>query len=227
MAIICRKYRFLFIMTPRTACTAVGQLLLNHYGGEYLPQEDILGQDGSILVQQKHCTLSDLIGKGILTAADAKGLLKVASVRNPFDSLVSLYLKQRSKYQPLLKDPTSWVNRSPAYARNMRYATSHSFSQWVLKNCAKRIAKKLSRRPSSMFGGYTEGTDVVVRFENLAEELTAVFIRAGMPTGVSIPVVNRTEDRKQDGYRTYYSKATALAVRFAFWDDLKRYGYEF
>ena len=42
MAIICRKYKLLFIMTPRTACTAIGELLCDHYDGEFLPGEDIL-----------------------------------------------------------------------------------------------------------------------------------------------------------------------------------------
>src|SRR5438552_18142637 len=133
MAIICRKYNLLFIMTPRTACTAIGELLCEHYDGEFLPAEDILNSDGLISVQKKHSTLSELIGHKLLTAAEAKSLLKVAAVRNPFDSLVSLYLKQRFKYDSLLEDSQSWVKRIPGYADSMHYAKTHSFNQWVLK----------------------------------------------------------------------------------------------
>src|ERR1043166_3849265 len=125
MAIICREYGLLFIMTPRTACTAVGELLCNHYRGEFLPSEDILDEQGFIAVQKKHSTLTELIRHKILSPAAANSLLKIAAVRNPFDSLVSLYFKQRLKYQPLLADPTSWVNRSLGYASQMRYAQSH------------------------------------------------------------------------------------------------------
>src|SRR6476659_9512318 len=112
MAIICRQYSLLFIMTPRTACTAIGDLLCTHYGGEFLPSEDVLDLQGFISVQKKHSTLQELFKHKILAPQEAKSLLKIAAVRNPFDSLVSLYYKQRLKYQPLLSDPSSWVNRS-------------------------------------------------------------------------------------------------------------------
>lgn len=225
MAILCRKYGLLFIMTPRTACTAVGELLLAHYGGEYLPAEDILDTDGRIRIQQKHSTLSELLENTLLTREEADSYLKFATVRNPFDSLVSLYVKQRSKYQPLLDDPNSWVNRSPAYARNMGYAVSHSFTKWLFRKCRKQLIKRLLGVPPSMFCDYTQGVDVVIRYENLAEELRAVFTRAGMPANAPIPTVNRTDERTAKNFRSYYSGAAGLAVRLAFSDDLKRYGY--
>jgi hypothetical protein len=227
MAILCRKYGFLFIMTPRTACTAVGELLLSQYGGEYLPRKDILNQHGRILVQQKHSTLCELIGTGLLTTADAQLLLKVTCVRNPFDSLVSLYHKQRTEYQPLLDDPNSWANRYPAYCRNMRYAKTHSFGQWIFKICSKRIAKTFLGEPLSMFHDYTEGVDIVMRYEDLAGELNKVLSMARMPAGISIPIVNRTNVRAGRDYRSHYSRAAAFAVRVAFSDDLKRYSYTF
>lgn len=227
MAIICREYGLLFIMTPRTACTAVGDLLLSHYGGEYLPAQDIFDKHGRIRIQQKHSTLSELLENTLLTKEEAGALLKFTSVRNPFDSLVSLYVKQRSKYQTLLDDPSSWVNRSPAYARSMKYAVSHSFNQWLFRKCRKQLVKRLLGVPPSMFCNYTEGVDVVMRYENLADELRAVFISGGIPADVSIPIVNRTNERAITNYRPYYSRAAAFAVRMAFSDDLKRYGYTF
>ena len=143
MAIICRQYGLLFIMTPRTACTAIGDLLCAHYGGEFVPAEDILDAQGFISVQKKHSTLSELIEHKMLTPEEAKSLLKIVSVRNPFDSLVSLYFKQRLKYQPLLADPSSWVNRSIGYAGHMRYAQTHSFSEWVFKVSYRKLIKRL------------------------------------------------------------------------------------
>jgi hypothetical protein len=227
MAVICREHKLLFIMTPRTACTAVADLLLTHYGGEYLPAHDVLDARGRISLQKKHSTLSDLLANGLLTMKDAGSLLKFAAVRNPFDSLVSLYIKQRSKYQPLLNDPDSWVNRSPAYARNMRYAATHSFNQWLYRKCRKQLLKRLLGRPTSMFDDYTRGVDVVIRYENLAAELNALFVNAGIPAYAPIPVVNQTSERERKDYRLYYSRMSALAVRVAFPLDLKRFGYAF
>ena len=227
MAIICREHGLLFIMTPRTACTAVGELLRTHYGGEYLPAEDILDKNGHTRIQQKHSTLPELIENHLLSRGDAAKLLKFAAVRNPFDSLVSLYLKQRTKYQPLLLDPNSWVNRSPAYARNMRYASTHSFSAWLLKKCRKQLLKRLMGIPPSMFLDYTSGADVVIRYENLVPELNAVFDKAGVPVKAPLPTVNRTTERGSADYRTWYSRVTVAAVRLAFADDFRRYGYRF
>lgn len=226
MAIICRQYGLLFIMTPRTACTAIGDLLCNYYGGEFVPSADILDSKGRLSIQKKHSTLSELIKHKILTAEEAKSLLKIAAVRNPFDTLVSLYFKQRFKYQPLLSDPASWVNRAPRYVKNMRYAQTHSFNEWVFKKCCRQLIKRLFGFPPSMFIDYTRGTDVVMRYENIERDLESVCRRAGMAV-MNIPVVNRTNERMDRDYRKCYSRAAVLAASLAYSDDLKTYGYRF
>src|SRR5687768_16030892 len=106
MAILCPKYNLLFIMTPRTACSAIGELLHKEFGGEFLPGKDILDADGRVSVRRKHSTLSELIQHGLLTPSESESLLKVAAVRNPYDSLASEYLKKRFKYKALLADPS-------------------------------------------------------------------------------------------------------------------------
>jgi hypothetical protein len=227
MAIICRKYNLLFIMTPRTACTAIGELLCSHYDGEFLPGEDILDSDGCISIQKKHSTLGELIQHKLLSTEEAKSLLKVVAVRNPFDTLVSLYFKQRYKYQPLLADPNSWVNRSPAYARNMRYARTHSFDAWVLKKCAKQLAKRARGTPPSMFHDYTNGVDVVMRYETINEDLRKVLTKVGVLKDIPIPMTNRTDERPADDYRSFYSKHAKFLVSLAYSRDLQKYGYSF
>jgi hypothetical protein len=214
-------------MTPRTACTAIGDLLCNQFGGEFVPSEDILDSNGRISVQKKHSTLAELIKHNILTEAEVKSLLKVSAVRNPFDSLVSLYVKQRLKYQPLLADPFSWVNRSIRYANYMRYAQSHSFSQWVVKVSYRKLIKRLVGLRASMFADYTRGMDVVLRYESVEKDLKEVFDRAGIPWKADIPQVNRTDERVSRDYRSSYSWLAASIVRFVYAYDLKTYGYRF
>jgi hypothetical protein len=227
MAIICRQYGLLFIMTPRTACTAIGDLLCTHYGGEFIPAEDILDAQGFISVQKKHSTLSELTKHKILTPEEAKSLLKIAAVRNPFDSLVSLYFKQRLKYQPLLGDPSSWVNRSVGYAGHMRYAQTHTFNEWVLKVSYRKLIKKFLRLRASMFVDYTSGMDVILRYESIEKDLKEAFGRAGIAWKADLPKVNRTDERSAGDYRLLYSRAAALTVRLAYAYDLKTYGYQF
>ena len=227
MAIICRKYNLLFIMTPRTACTAIGELLCEHYDGEFLPAEDILDSRGFISVQKKHSTLSQLLAHNLLTLGEAASLLKVAAVRNPFDSLVSLYFKQRLKYQPLLADSSSWVHRHPRYAENMRYAQTHSFNAWVFRVSYRKILKRLLGLRASMFAEHTLGVDEVIRFETLEEDLRNTFNRAGIAWKADIPKVNPTDERTNRDYQSIYSRPAALAVEFAYSYDLKTYGYRF
>ena len=227
MAIICRDYKLLFIMTPRTACTAVGDLLCEHYGGQFLPAEDILDSRGHIVVQKKHSTLSELFRRRLLTREEAQWLLRITAVRNPFDSLVSVYFKQRFKYQPLLRDPGSWVNRSPRYARRMKYAERYSFNGWFFKISYRRLVRRLLLGRPSMFEDYTRGVDVVLRYENLEQDLKDLFRRAGIPWKADLPVVNRTDERTGDDYRSFYSRPATLAARFIYSYDLKTYGYRF
>ena len=195
MAILCPKYSLLFIMTPRTACTAIGELLCKQFGGEFIPSNDILDSHGRVSVRRKHSTLSDLIQHGLLTGTESESLLKVAAVRNPFDSLVSLYLKMRFKYKPLLSDPSSWVHRLPGYAEDMRYSQTHSFNAWILRLCSKTIMKRILGNQPSIFA--------------------------------EIPVINRTDERNNRDYRSFYSRPAALMVRCAYSYDLKTYGYRF
>jgi len=227
MAIICRQYGLLFIMTPRTACTAVGDLLCTHYGGEFIPAEDILDSQGFISVQKKHSTLSELIKHKILTSQEAKPLLKIAAVRNPFDSLVSLYFKQKLKYQPLLADPSSWVNRSIGYAGRMHYAQTHSFNEWVFNVSYRKLIKRFLTLRASMFADYTSGMDVILRYERIEEDLKEAFSRAGIAWKANLPNVNRTDERAAGDYRLLYSRTAALVVRLAYAYDLKTYGYQF
>jgi hypothetical protein len=135
-------------VTPRTACAAIGELLCERIGGEFIPSDDLPDSHGLTFVDKKHSTLSDLI-------KEAKSQLKVVGVRNPFDSPVSLYFKQRSKYQPLRGDRASWVNRLPGYAKNMRYARAHSFNRWVLRVSYRKLIKRLLGFRPSMFADHT------------------------------------------------------------------------
>jgi len=214
-------------MTPRTACTAVGKLLCQRYGGEYLPSEDILDSRGFISVQKKHSTLPQLLKYKLLPTDDARSLLKIAAVRNPFDSLVSLYFKQRLKYQPLLADPSCWVNRTNGYADSMRYAQTHSFNQWVVRMSYRKAAKRLLGLRASMFDDFTREVDDVIRYECIESDLKKIFENAGIPWKADIPVINRTDERTDRDYRSYYTYAAMHVVKWAYAVDLKKYGYHF
>ena len=202
-------------------------MLLQYYGGEFVPAQDILDSNGMIAVQKKHSTLDELIQYGVLAAEEAKSVFKIATVRNPFDSLVSLYFKQRFKYQSLVEDPASWVHRSQRYVPRMKYAQKHSFSRWFFRVSYRKLIKKLLLGRCSMYDDYTEGIDVVLRYESLETDLKHAFGQAGILWKWNLAMVNRTDERPTRDYRSFYSRSAALAARFIYSDDLKRYGYKF
>jgi hypothetical protein len=217
----------LFIMPPRTGSTAIGELLCEKLGGEYLPKSDVIDTQGVAVLRHKHNTLRDLLTHGLLTPQEKASLFTFTCVRNPFDSLVSLYVKLSTTYQYLLEDKASFIHRDPGYMEDMNWCRTHSFDEWIERRYGRRRVWRLfSRAPrASMFSRFTDGADYVMRFEKLQEGFDEVLSRVGLER-LTIPLINPTPDRAAD-YRGYYSPKSRRLVEAALADDLERYGYTF
>jgi hypothetical protein len=228
LAIICRDHRLLFIMAPRTGCTAIGELLISELGGEYVPAQNVTDADGHVIVRQKHSTLGELMSNGLITQEERGRLFVFSAVRNPFDSLVSLYVKQSSVDQPLLDDPESWVNRSGRRRASFNFARDHTFEEWITHRFRPSLSARIKRLPfgRSVRDRWTEGVDFVMRFERLQDDLNEALRRAGVERQLSIPAVNVTPGRDRD-YRTYYSDHSRSLVERHFKRQLDQFGYAF
>jgi hypothetical protein len=214
-------------MTPRTACTAIGKVLRDHLGGEYLPAEDIIDSKGFFRVQKKHCRLKDLLDNKLLSLEEASSLLKFTTIRNPFDSLVSLYVKKKDKYYPLLSDPESWVYRVPNYVEDMKFCKHHSFNAWIYKSYGRHLIKfVLGRGRTNFYGKFTQGVNEIMRFENLQKDFERILDRAGVKKRLTIPKINITANRQGD-YHRYYSNLSRMMVEFILQNYLRQYGYRF
>jgi hypothetical protein len=241
MAIICREHRLLFLMAPRTGCTAVGSVLIEKLGGEWLPAEDILDDKGQFRIQKKHSTLDQLLAFNIITREERAQLTPFTTVRNPFDSLVSLYFKLHKGYQSELDDPDSWVYKVPGYAEGLKLTRELSFDQWVnraypdlpfyfenrLVNVARRSIKKLVGRESSVEDTFLHGVDLVMKFENLQEDFTRVLKKAGIDNPPVIPKINVTGSRSEKDYRSLYTPKTRRKVEVYSEGVLREFGYKF
>jgi hypothetical protein len=214
-------------MTPRTGCTAVAGVLVDSLGGEYLPREDLLDGRGLFLVQRKHCTLDQLLRHGILTDAQRRSLFVFAAVRNPFDSLVSLYTKLALKYKPYLLDPDSWVYKVNGYVEEMEYCRTHSFPEWIARRYATGIRDRLrGRGRRTLNANYVDGADFVMRFERLQRDFDEVLAQAGVEQTLTLPTINVTSERARD-YRCYYTPRARRIVEYALEPELVRFGYQF
>jgi hypothetical protein len=227
MAILSRPHKLLFIMTPRTGCSAIGQALVNSLDGEYLPAEDVLDDRGRFRVQRKHCTLGQLLEHGLLTNEERRSLFVVAAVRNPFDSLVSLYSKLTGKYQPNLQNPDSWVFKVNGYVEEMEYCRSHSFPEWVEWRYGTSFRDRLlGRGRRTLNSRFADGADFIMRFERLQQDFDQALAQIRVEPPIEVPVINTTPGRERD-YRRYYTPRARRTVEYALGPELARFGYEF
>ncbi len=218
MAVLSERWSYLYLLAPRTASTATADTLVKQGAGEWIPPDDI-EVDGEIVVQRKHSTTGDLIDYGLLPEDRVRDLFVFCTVRNPFDSLVSLWSKKRSEYQPLLDDPDSFVNRLPGFRDDMEFVLNHTFSEWV----EERLS---DAKPTSMYDGFVEHADAVMRFERLDRDFPQVMRRIGLRRLREIPVLNTTDSRDDD-YRRYYTHRARRIVQRVYGPDLDRFGYRF
>jgi hypothetical protein len=227
MAVICRDHRLLFLLNPRTGGTAVSAALQQHCGGQQIPEHDVLAPDGSLVLQAKHNTLDDLIEHGLLTPGEIDELTVVTTVRNPFDSLYSLYLKMRDRYPPWLEERRPWIVSNPWMVRSIQFCQDHSFDQWVRHEYTRAAAATLARRRvATMHEGYAKHADVVLRFERLASDFSQLVADFSLEHGTAIAHENATPGR-ETSYRAAYSLRSRILVRTAYSRDLRSYGYTF
>jgi hypothetical protein len=222
--LISREHGFLFVMAPRTGCTAVGKVLCEQLGAQEIPNEPVGG-----LSRVKHATLDDLLKYGVLDRADVAPLLTFTTVRNPFDSLVSLYAKQRWEYADVEHE---FFERVPGYSDSIKMAAQVEFPDWIRWRFGPRSWKARARRwiPGSdvgrhLYESYLHGVEVVMRFESLQADFDAVMERLQLPP-ITVPEYNVTSSRSRE-YRPYYDRRSRRLVEQRFAPDLERFGYEF
>lgn len=228
MAVICPEQRLLFIMAPRTGCTAVAEVLRTQLSGEDIPAAD----DPAAVragVPPKHATLGQLLAIGAITAHQRAEAFVFSTVRNPFDSIVSLYVKQASGYIGLEGYDDAFIERSALRRQSVRSAQLHSFEEWLVANYEKSLRRRMSRRLRNLRGGgnkWLEGVDFVMRYEHLQEDFDEALRLAGVDRRLTIRRVNVTPGRARD-YRAYYTDRAREIVEGWYRSELQRFGYTF
>ena len=229
MAFISQRYRFLFVMSPRTGCTSIAYgVIVPHLEGCRVPWKDIVDEGGRLLVDSKHSTVPDLLYYGLVSEEDVQGLFKVCAVRNPFDSLVSLFVKSQTTYAKLVDDPSSFLHKKPNALEDVRGAADATFSEWVKNRyvpSGSRGSRLRTLRPRHMYERYMKRVDHIMRFERLLDDLDEVLAKIGAPTGLELANINPTPRDKD--YRPYYTDEAREIVERVFKPDLERFGYKF
>lgn len=225
MALIVRDLGLLFIMAPHTGCTAIGDMLRKRFGGEFLPPDDILGPDGTILVPRKHSRLPQLLAHGLLSADQRSRLVVAAGVRNPFDEQVSHYTHRERGYRARRDDPET--RRRLAGDREPQELEDIDFETWLRRRYVGRPWSRLVGETPKRPADFTEGADVIIRFERLQADVDALMERLGAEGPVEVPFVNRTGVRKKLPYQTFYTPGALGIVADVFAERIARFDYRF
>ena len=145
-----------------------------------------------------------------------------ASVRNPWDRLVSWYHfncddpradeEQRKKYKSL--GFKGWIMHSCPHTGWKPHHFAHqpknplSQASWIKNDDGKIIV------------------DHIVRLENLHDDLNEIKDKLGI-LNLHVPNLNKSQYRKEKNYRKYYDKESQQMVSRLFHEDIRTFNYEF
>lgn len=223
MAIQSDEFGYLFVEVPRTGSKAIGQgVLIPRLGGEMVGVAETRESAGDV-----HAPQHELVERGLLSQEHLQRLFVFGTVRNPFDSMVSLYEKMRNKYAPLLDDQSSWVHKQPRYRESMIVAQDAEFSEWLIFHLTRRKLFALhiaAVRPPRMLPSYFRGMQRIMRFESLQTDFNEVLEHLGVEQ-IEIPRMNLT-GRSVD-YRDYYTSRSRRLAERVFAEYGERFGYTF
>ena len=223
VAVLSRSNRYLFIMAPRTGCTAVGDQLVKTFDGNWFPPENYTDKAGNVLVPKKHSALKGILEQRLLSEPELSELTVLTCVRNPFDSLVSLWHKQANAYQPLLDEPSAFIHRQPGFKASVIYAGDHDFPEWT----EHQYGHLKGLRPRHLYARFLFRANTIMKFENLHDDFNWFLKEAGITTAEhSLPRVNPTQGRDLD-YRSYYDTPSRELIETVFARDRTRFGYTF
>jgi hypothetical protein len=237
MALIARDLGLLFIMAPHTGCTALGKLLTDEFGATYLPEQDVLGPDGAVVIPRKHTSLPQLRDAGLIEQAfpdpgERSRLTIVSTIRNPFDMNVSAWYRWYRKLDPdhPLHNPEFETRAGgdggvppselPAARADLERWLVHRYQPSLLQRFRGRFRRVQAFR-------WTEGSDVVLRHERLQADWDALLQRLGVEGRHEIPTLNVTRKRDRRPFQEWYTPRSRRIVEGAFASDIEEFGYRF
>lgn len=232
MAVYSAERKYIFFANPQTASKAIALTLRQRLGGKQFPDHEIT-RNGKLVARMHHTTYSQILAAGLLSEEELAKLFKFTCVRNPFDQLVSKYIKYcfRQGDNPA---------RYPWLEGVEAASPDNSFPQW-LAWLMKRFEEmdRLAKGPLE----FLEHADLVIRFEALQEGFDEFLRHVGVTEAMSVTEFNITKGRvegeapaaevaakpkkKKKNYTEYYDTACVEIVEKMYAPILKRFNYRF
>lgn len=220
MAVVSESRDYLFLLHPRTGCTAVATgVMIPYQDGRWIPERDIY-RNGRLVAEKKHSTVEQLVNEELLDPETLRSALTIVGVRNPFDSLVSLYHKIVTRYSRQVANPEHFFNRNRYAATETKIAVEEGLSKWVMF----RYSSRRTRPPEHFGGKWVKDGEAFIRFEYLQDDLDAIMEGLGRKSS-EVPRINVTGRGK--GWQQYFDEEARELVESVFAPTFEKFGYSF
>lgn len=226
MAVYSRQHNYLFLASPQTGSKAIQKTLVEQLDGEQIPKADVR-KNGKILAKKHHTTIKMLVNAELLSREDIDRAFKFAGVRNPFDLLVSRYMKLKGRFAAE-GEKANWAKKNEALTQRVEMANSLDFGAWLKEVHAEFLSGEKQLKGPMLF---LEGVDHVIRFESLQSDFDEAMRRIGVAQKVEVVQYNVTTERvdggKKKDYRSFYDADSIALVERLYAPVIERFGYRF
>tara|TARA_R100000455_G_C6240206_1_gene99328 strand:+ start:133 stop:801 length:669 start_codon:yes stop_codon:yes gene_type:complete len=197
----CLEQPFIYIRIPRTGSTSISKML----------------RDNNAWPHFYASLVRDLIGK-----EEYNNRLTFASVRNPWDRMVSWFLFNCNDYRA-----------NPEQSRVYREL---GFKGWIMNGCPHSgwSPHHFAHQPKDPISQLSwiineQGetiVDHVVRLESLKEDFEQIREKLGL-SKIIVPRLNISSKREHQDYRKYYDWESKEKVLEMYGDDIRYFNYQF
>lgn len=225
MAVICKEKKLLFLLNPRTGSSALGEHLINEFGGEWLPKERYFDNTIQKHIDFKHNTISELLEFNLFTNEELNDLIVFTSVCNPYYSLLTLYRKYKYRYEQWRKEGRHFL-QDEKIQKEIDFCKNNTINKWIFKNLWKSSIKSfLKLEKLSLNKRFVSKQTFVLKEETLQEDFKKFLEENNINGNSTIPVTNKTES-KGEGINSlnFISK---ILIYVTYREDFIKYKYKF
>ena len=204
--VISDKYKYLFIEMYNTGSTSISNELCEFYDGRR--------------ILRKHSRYHEFLKTA---TEEQKKYFVFSGIRNPMDTVISVYSKFANNHKGKYTDPQQW-RKNGGYVKDKRLQlfsdiknAQLTFQEYFLKYY-KVPYDRWSRLDHEKF-------DYIIRYENIQSDFRTVLQKLNIEPVRDLPTLNKTEG-KQD-YTNYYTPEIQKRAVFVFGPFMDKWGYSF
>ncbi len=232
--IVSEKYRFIYFVTQKVACSSIKHSLLPYFPIDQRPYLFVDAHGVERVRVHKAFDESEFqIDKSTLISNLEKytHYFKFGFVRNPWDRLVSCY--DQKVYQPNNADPKGKCTLKPPKGDESVFTLCMPFEEFVerVHKIPDEEADAHFRSQSTTF--YMNDSDetllanYVGRFENLMCDFDTLKSKIGLDNKTTLRHVLKTRTRLGKEYESFYNTRTRKMVAERFESDVRLFEYDF